>query len=1393
MSELVVVRNPFDRRHRDVRPIPAGRVTVAALVGEYLPAGASAGVELVVSVNGSRLPQEQWSGRVLEAHDQMVVMPVIHGDDDGGFLAVIASVALMVVAPQLAPALYSALGGTYVMASAPFMIAALQVGISLVGNAIIGALTAPERPSLPGARTIGSFDSSPAYGWQPVTTQVAGAPIARSYGKIKLYGNVIAGYIENTDIAGTSPKQRADMLVDLGLGPVAALTDYKINDQPIANYAGVTVIERRGNLNQEFIPRFNDTRLTYTINAKIVKGSPVERVTEGSNFDSLEIRVGFLNGIYYANEQGGLSTHTVRLLVELSGDGGVTWSLLSHSIDSWDANKLWTEAHWSLGFWQTDQGTDGNPARWVEIWADPLPLNYAARNSGQPSSGGGVEVPALGAYLNGTWQVVNGWVFPAANLTANASFSYAQTQPVRWTFTPPYGSLTRGNTYTVRVSNLTDDQTSSRYGDDAYLTDIVEVLYDDFQYPRAVLAGVAALATDQLSGSIKFSCVSQGSYIRTWNGAAWVVAANNNPAWVCWDILTQPVLDNTLAVVRYDGFDPSRLDLASFYAWAQWCDELVPDGEGGTERRSMFNAVFDTMTSMWDAALEVCNSARATLFFRGTVIAVVFDHARTAPAQVFNVGNTAVSGFEEVFLPMADRASVIEVEFLNEKSDYARDRVTVVDTTTTESASARVQVANRGITRASQAWREARYRLERNRLIRRTAELSVDIDALACTVGDLVWVQSDVPRWGEGGRVVGGTSTSVTLDKSVTVVEGKTYDLVVRYADDAIATRAITSPAGTYTAIDVAELPSAPALHDLWAFGETGVAVKPFIVTDVSRDGAQRARLALAEYNASLYNVDSDTPTLPTANYAYAPVPAATNLTAEESYERRADGSYRTRLTFRWDLNADAASAHVSYTWAGGSYSGQQSRIISGAYTIDDAQPGMAYTIRVIPQYITGATAPRAAWQYLTVTATGPDLPVITSATCDETLVVAAGAVVSKATVAWVSDVTLDATEIRWRMDGGAWSAVSTVRENSFAVIFNAPGFFEAQITPLKGLYGSVFNVSKLLAGKAAAPADVAGLTFNVQRSQATLSWTPSTDLDVIVGGYMVIRYAAQFDAAWEEGIELPPLPGTASSTSLQSLASGTWLARWLDSSGHYSDTAAAVNVYSMPTETRLALWNADTAWPGAKYNTVVDTGRLTLDGVNTVGTYRDAAYDYGLVCTGGVEVACIISTYSTGLIDDFTALMDTWGDLDGVTTTGVAVSLWIRTTNDDPAGAPAWSDFRQFYGRENFTARAFQVELRIGTDDLAHNAFINSMTVNALIDRQTLYGADVVSGAATKSISYGANFINAPAIGITPQDMATGDYYVITDRTASGFDITFKNSAGTAVSRTFDWIANGY
>ncbi|MCK5604304.1 hypothetical protein KAR91_20615 [Candidatus Pacearchaeota archaeon] len=152
--------------------------------------------------------------------------------------------------------------------------------------------------------------------------------------------------------------------------------------------------------------------------------------------------------------------------------------------------------------------------------------------------------------------------------------------------------------YDIKVSKTTADFSSIRYADRLIFYNVKEVVIADFVYPQTVLLGIKALATNQLSGSIQFSCDLEGKVIRVYNGATWSIEYSTNPIWVIWDLLTQPVIlgagtgASPYAIAQeagsdiYRGYDPRlsdstpRFNLSDFYAAAQYCETQVPDGTG---------------------------------------------------------------------------------------------------------------------------------------------------------------------------------------------------------------------------------------------------------------------------------------------------------------------------------------------------------------------------------------------------------------------------------------------------------------------------------------------------------------------------------------------------------------------------------------------------------------------------------------------------------------------------------------------------------------------------------------------------------------------------------------------------------------------------------------------
>jgi hypothetical protein len=177
---------------------------------------------------------------------------------------------------------------------------------------------------------------------------------------------------------------------------------------------------------------------------------------------------------------------------------------------------------------------------------------------------------------------------------------------------------------------------------------------------------------------------------------------------------------------------------------------------------------------------------------------------------------------------------------------------------------------------------------------------------------------------------------------------------------------------------------------------------------------------------------------------------------------------------------------------------------------------------------------------------------------------------------------------------------------------------------------------------------------------------------------------------------------------------------------------------------------------------------------------------------------------YPSDLIDARTELIDTWTNFESAVAGQANSKICVRTTDDDPTGSPTWSNYQEF-GNGTFTARAFQFKLDAAMSDPAQAYACYELGYKASFQRRIESSIVAVqSGAGTKSITFdnpywtgtavlgGVNTV-LPSIGITAQNLQSGDYFNVTNVTKNGFDVTFRNSGGTAVDRLFAWSALGY
>ncbi len=130
-----------------------------------------------------------------------------------------------------------------------------------------------------------------------------------------------------------------------------------------------------------------------------------------------------------------------------------------------------------------------------------------------------------------------------------------------------------------------------------------------------------------------------------------------------------------------------------------------------------------------------------------------------------------------------------------------------------------------------------------------------------------------------------------------------------------------------------------------------------------------------------------------------------------------------------------------------------------------------------------------------------------------------------------------------------------------------------------------------------------------------------------------------------------------------------------------------------------------------------------------------------------------------------------------------------IATSDDNST----YTAFQNFVIGE-YTARYFKFRVILTSSDLASTPVVEEVSVTIDMPDRIFSGNDITSGAAVKTVTFTNPYKSVNyAVGITGENMATGDFFIIESKTINGFNVTFKNSSGTAVSKTFDYIAKGY
>jgi len=373
-------------------------------------------------------------------------------------------------------------------------------------------------------------------------------------------------------------------------------------------------------------------------------------------------------------------------------------------------------------------------------------------------------------------------------------------------------------------------------------------------------------------------------------------------------------------------------------------------------------------------------------------------------------------------------------------------------------------------------------------------------------------------------------------------------------------------------------------------------------------------------------------------------------------------------------------------------------------------------------------------------------------------------------------------------------------------------------------VYSAFTTIQHTVVGKTAPPSDVTDFSVNIINGMAELSWTPVSDLDL---SHYIVRHTPDTTSpTFEEGMILAEKVSKPASTVSLPARNGTYMIKAIDVLGISSlnSTKSVVilndidynfNVVSTSTQnpsfsgTKSDVFVLERA--GVSYLQLLtgelfddasgnfdsqsgnfDEGGSTAD--NVEGFYDFPVIDVGGIFTSRVTINCDFTRFDpTSLFDAFGGNFDSReGLFDGSYTEfdDINVQIKIATSNDNSS----YTDYRN-YVLGDYKARYIKLRAVLTTTGLTSAPAISTLSATVDMPDRTFGDGSISSGTASggKVITYSPAFKEVQALGISASNLETGDFYEITNKTATGFTIKFKNSSNAVVDRTFDYVAKGY
>lgn len=406
-----------------------------------------------------------------------------------------------------------------------------------------------------------------------------------------------------------------------------------------------------------------------------------------------------------------------------------------------------------------------------------------------------------------------------------------------------------GSTWTVRLRRMTANANSAKIGDAMSLQSYTEVIDAKLRYPNTALLYIE-FDSSQFNGSIpQISCEPKGRVIRvpdnydpigrtytgTWSGVfkwAWT----DNPAWVFYDIVVSDRfgLGNRLTAANIDKWE--------LYRVSQYCDQLVPDGKGGsgTEPRYKCDVYIQQRNDAYTVLRDFAAIFRGMTYWGGNQIVALADMPRDVD-YTYTRANVVDGLFTYSSSTTKTRYTTALVSWTDPANGYADAMEPVFE----QDLVARygfnqLELTAIGCTRQSEANRKGRWGILTNNKDR-VVTFSVGLDGMIPQPGYIIGVADELLSGKvTGGRIRSVNGRAITLDRAPDAKQGDR--MILNLPSGAAQSRTIQSVTGNVVTVTV-------------SYGETPQAESVWVVESDQLYAQQYRVVSVADNNDNTFTI----------------------------------------------------------------------------------------------------------------------------------------------------------------------------------------------------------------------------------------------------------------------------------------------------------------------------------------------------------------------------------------------------------------------------------------------------------------------------------------------------------------------------------------------------------